>query len=163
YGVSFLVAAVNGLVADGFFALRDGGWAPTALRTRRLGASAARVAAGFGLAGAYGGARLSRGSEGDGPYVAGLPACTPPHPGGHLAQVLVTQEQVPPGVADLVVWPENAVMDNVNREGMYLDDVGWLARTKRAMFLLGGMTWPASQPGKTMNGALLVNTEGKIV
>jgi predicted amidohydrolase/thioredoxin-like negative regulator of GroEL len=80
----------------------------------------------------------------------------------HLDQLLLTERRVPPGTADLVVWPENAILDDIRREGVYQDDVGWLAREKDAWFLVGALGGREDQPGYTTNGAWLIDTEGAI-
>src|SRR5262249_8525047 len=60
YGVSFLVATWNGLLADAYFAWRDGGGGFAALRAdRRLVRSAYAVLGGFLLAVVYGALRLA--------------------------------------------------------------------------------------------------------
>jgi apolipoprotein N-acyltransferase len=167
YGISFLVAAVNGLLADLFFALRDAGWKPgPALRTRRIVASAAAVAAGFALATGYGAFRLATARHVDGPRLAIVQPNVLHHGrnvfGVHLTQVILTDRLVRAGAADLILWPENAILDYVRREGLYLEDLGWLAKRKEASLIIGAMGRSSRRPGKSTNGAYLVDGEGRI-
>jgi apolipoprotein N-acyltransferase len=170
YGVSFLVAAVNGVVADLYFALRDAGWRARAWAGPRNLVALGSVALAFGAAWIYGSLRLAAATYEPGPRVA-IVQPNIRHRGGnvagvHLAQVLMTEERVAPGAADLVIWPENAILGQLRRQDTYLeflDDLGRLARKKSAWLLVGSMGKPPSQPGRTTNGAFLVDTEGRVV
>jgi apolipoprotein N-acyltransferase len=167
YGVSFLVAAVNGLLGDLYFELRERGWRAASLGpTRRTAWTAAGVAAAFGLAAVYGWVRLaSIRDDGGGPRVA-IVQPSVRHTirnsiGVHLAQVLLTQREIGRGTADLIVWPENAVLDNLFRPGAYLDDLAWLVGEKDAWLLLGA-AGEAREPGRTTNGAFLIDPGGAV-
>lgn len=117
YGISFLVAAVNGLCADALFALKGAAWRPrVVLRQRRVAIPAIAIAAAFAAAIAYGVFRLGAANETKGPRLALVPP-------GIVASF-------PPGHADLIVWPERAI----------LDDVARLAAGKQAAILFGGKT-----------------------
>lgn len=118
HGISFLVASVDGVLADLYFALRDRRWSPRAvLEDRRLAWAAGSVAAAFLLTAGYGYYRLGQVEEGGGPRIAVVQpnvahtirnAC-----GVYLTEVMMTDWDVPTGSADLILWPENAVLDNI--------------------------------------------------
>ena len=167
YGVSFLVAMVNGLIADLWFALRHTGFSvKQSLRSRRLVVSVVSVAMVFLVVTGYGLIRSSGIELKDGPRVA-LVQPNVAHTmrnlvGVHLLQLLMTEENVPENDVDLIVWPENAIMDNLERRGIYLDDLSWMARRKNARILVGALGDSPDRPGYSMNGAFLVNGEGEI-
>ena len=167
YGVSFLVAMVNGMIADLWFAFRDAGYAlKPAATSKRLRISVAAVAAVFLVVTGYGLIRRAGIELTPGPKVA-LVQPNIPHTmrnlvGVHLVQLLMTEEQVPEDEVDLIVWPENAIMDNLERRGIYLDDLAWMARRKNARILVGALGAAPGRPGYSMNGAFLVNGEGRI-
>lgn len=168
YGVSFLVAAVNGWVADMLLAFRDRGEPGFAwLRARRLGWGAAAIALAAAVMAAYGAFRMGQAaSDTDGPRIAVVQPNhrhTPSNAiGVHLSQVILTENHVPRGAADLIVWPENAILDNLRREGVYLRDLGWLAESKGAWMLVGAMGKLESDPGRTTNTASLIDSTGSI-
>jgi apolipoprotein N-acyltransferase len=166
YGISFLVAAVNGWFADLWIAAREGGFRP-ALRGRGLRLSAAAIAGAFVLAFAYGVFQLATARHEEGPRLAvvqpNIRHTMRNAVGVHLGQVLLTHREVPKGAADLIVWPENAILDNLRREeGYYLDDLAWLGEEKGAWILLGAMGKHPSLPGRTSNSAFLVSPDGEI-
>lgn len=166
YGVSFLVAAVNGWLADLWIAARDGGLR-AALRGRGIRLSAAAIVGAFVLASAYGAVKLATARHEEGPRMAvvqpNIRHTMRNAVGVHLGQVLLTHREVPKGAADLIVWPENAILDNLRREeGYYLDDLAWLGTEKGAWILLGAMGKHPSLPGRTSNSAFLVSPEGEI-
>ncbi len=166
YGVSCLVAAVNGLLADLWFTRRDhGGW-PGLRRSRRCLAAAAGVAAGFVLVSGYGAYRLAGAQRSAGPRLAVVQP-NEPHSlassvGVHLRQVLLTEDGLEPADADLVIWPENAILDYLDREGAWLEDLAWLAARKRAPLLLGAMGRSEGHPGRVTNTAFLIDEAGRI-
>src|SRR5262249_55926865 len=155
----------NGLAADAVVAWRDRrAGIEDPLRGRRLKRTAAIVAALFGLVIAYGVVRLRTVEQGDGPRLAvvqpDIAHSIRNTVGVHLSEVLFTNERVPAGAADLIVWPENAILDNVRRPGIYLPDLARLATVKGAPLLVGGMGKVASDPGRTTNTAFLVDASG---
>jgi len=168
YGVSFLVAAANGFLADLWFAVREHG-----ARSRAVWTSRRIVVGGIGVLLAslavwsYGVFRLTSARYEAGPRLAVLQPNIR-HLGSnavgvHAAQVLMTEEKIEAGAADLIIWPENAILDNLRRPGAYLQDLAWLAERKDAMFLVGSMGKPPGHPGRTSNGAFLVDRRGTIV
>lgn len=167
YGVSFLVAAVNGMFGDLAFALRDrGGSGDRAVSRSRLVLSVGSVIAMFFATYAYGIHRVSNLDVEDGPALAVIQPnvrhTIRNFRGVHLTQVLMTLEEVPRGAADLIVWPENAIMSPIREGGPYLDDVRWLADRKDAALLVGALGLREEHPGRTTNSAFLVTRDGEI-
>jgi apolipoprotein N-acyltransferase len=167
YGPTFMIAALNGLLADVLFALRDRWREGRPVITRRLAVSALAVLAGIGAVAVYGLVRLAAPPAAEGPRLA----VVQPNVlhtmrnavGVHLSQVALTEEGVGRSEADLIVWPENAIMDNIRREGAYLDDLAWIAETKDAMLLVGALSNPKERPGHTKNAAYLIDRDGQII
>lgn len=168
YGISFLVAAVNGLVADAIFAIRDEPRGIAAvLKQPRLLRSATAVAAAFSIVAGYGFVKLSTARHAEGPRVAVIQPNVA-HQGRnvvgvHLSEVLLTDRMVQAGTADLIVWPENAILDNIRRDEVYLEDLKWLAARKQAMLLVGATGRADREPGKYTNSAYLVDDRGRIL
>lgn len=166
YGVSFLVAAVNGWIADAWFAFREGGALAAVARKPRVRWGAVAILGAFALCFGYGFYRLATVRTEPGPRIAivqpNIRHTARSAIGVHLAQVLLTDRLVPSGAADLIVWPENAILDNVRREGVYLEDLAWLGTSKRAWMLLGGMGKSEEIPGRTTNSAFLIDPAGEI-
>ncbi len=166
YGVSFLVAAVNGMLADLWFAWRDADWSlRAALRRSGLRWTAAAVLSVWVLTVAYGALRMATIRHEPGPRVTVVQPSIR-HTirnvvGVHLAQVLLTERRVADGETDLIVWPENAILDDLLRPDAYLDDLGWLAARKQAWLLLGA-AGRAEDPAKTTNGVFLIDDRGRI-
>jgi apolipoprotein N-acyltransferase len=168
YGISFLVAAVNGWLADMWVARRDAPLGGADSRTRRR---VARLAIGlvalFAVAIAYGAMRLATADNEIGPRVALVQPNVLHNErnalGVHLAQVIYTDEHVQPSTVDLIVWPENAVLDDLRRPGVYLPDLARLARVKQASLLVGAMGKSREAPGRTTNSAFLVDASGGIL
>lgn len=168
YGLSFLLASFNGLVADAYFAVRDRrGGVSGALRSGRMLATAGGVAAAFALALAYGEYRIASEERPEGPRVAVVQPSVR-HTirnavGVHLAQTLLTDERVDAGAADLIVWPENAILDDIRRDGAYLDDLAWLASEKGAPIVLGSSAAAPGNPLRQTNSVFMVDARGAIV
>jgi apolipoprotein N-acyltransferase len=168
YGISFLVAAVNGWIADIFVARRLPAGSVERMAARRvLRRSGAAIAASFLVVIAYGLVRLSGATDEPGPRVTLVQPNVEHNErnaiGVHLSQVIFTETRVAPGSTDLIVWPENAVLDNVRRPGAYLPDLGRLAREKGAPLLVGAMGKVPEAPGRMSNTAYLVDGEGTIL
>jgi apolipoprotein N-acyltransferase len=148
YGLSFLVAAVNGWLADLWFAWRDESWRfRLAWRRRRLRAGAWSIATAFTVVLLYGYVRLATFSVSEGPRLA-------------VAQPNSTHDAIAAGSADLIVWSENSVPDDVDRQGAYRDDLARLAARKRCWILLGAKGWADTTPGGTTNSAFLLDDTG---
>lgn len=166
WGLTFLVAAVNGWIADLVFAARDArregarlDWKPRL----RWGAALAAV---FAVACAYGFARVGTMSFEDGPRLAVIQPNilhTLNNPiGTHAAQTIQTERSIPPGSADLIVWPENAILDRLDRPGAYLPDLKWLVERKGAWLLLGALGVPEGRPWDSTNSAILLDAQGSV-
>jgi apolipoprotein N-acyltransferase len=82
--------------------------------------------------------------------------------GTHTAQTLQTERAVEPGSVDLVIWPENAILDRLDRPGAYLPDLKWLVERKRAWLLLGALGVPDGKPWATTNSAMLIDPAGNV-
>lgn len=168
YGLSFLLAAVNGWIADLWFAGRDRGWSARDLfRIPRVRIGIVAILGAFLVVLAYGGFRLATIRHRPGPTLA-LVQPNIPHSqanivGVHLTQLMMSQRAVEPGEVDLIVWPENAILDNIRREGVYLDDLAWVGRDKGSWFLVGALGKSEEHPGRTTNTAFLVSPEGEIM
>jgi apolipoprotein N-acyltransferase len=168
YGISFLVAAVNGWVADAWAVRRDARRGKVGAGGRpRLTRRAVVVAALFAAAIAYGTVRLAEARDESGPRLAVVQPNVLHNErnaiGVHLAQVIYTDEHVKASAADLIVWPENAVLDNLRRPGAYLPDLARLAREKQAPLLVGSMAKSEEAPGRTTNSAFLVDASGSVM
>lgn len=166
WGLTFLVAAVNGWIADLVLAARDARRDGVRLdRGPRL-RSAAALAAAFVLAFGYGFARVASMSFEDGPRLAVIQPNilhTLNNPiGTHAAQTIQTERAIPPGSADLIVWPENAILDRLDRPGAYLPDLKWLVERKGAWLLLGALGVPEGRPWDSTNSAMLLDDRGSL-
>ncbi len=147
YGISFLVAAVDGLLADACFALKDAAWRPRILlRERAIVIPAIAIAAAFAAVVGYGFLRLETAKDTPGPRLAIY------HP----------DSPVLPANADLTVWPGNAILDDIDHAKARLDALGWLASREQAMVLLGAEGQVEGQPGRTTNSAFLVDAAGTL-
>jgi apolipoprotein N-acyltransferase len=168
YGVSFLVASANGLIADVIFRMRDARsvrW--SAWLTKRIAVAATVVSALFGATIVYGVIRLSGIELEPGPRLALLQPNLP-HTGRnvigvHLGQVLLTERLVPAGGADMIVWPENAILDDIERPGIYLDDLAWLGNRKQSCLLVGAAGKSNRRPGYQTNSAFLLGPDARII
>lgn len=78
-----------------------------------------------------------------------------------LRQIQLTNEGIPSGSADLMVWPENSVLKIYSETPDYQNSVAWLARIKGAPLLFGAQE---RGPGESFaNTAFLVDGTGKIL
>jgi apolipoprotein N-acyltransferase len=167
YGISFLVAAIGGLLADAYFVLKDAAWRPRILlRERKLVLPALVIMAGFIGAFGYGSLRIATARDTTGPKLAIVQPNIAPSAsrslGTSLLQLYQTGERVAPGSVDLIVWPENAILDDIDRKAAYLDDLGWLASRKAAPILVGARG-RAGDGGRTTNSAFLVDPAGAVL
>jgi apolipoprotein N-acyltransferase len=71
-----------------------------------------------------------------------------------------THVAVAAGSADLIVWPENSVLDDIDRQGAYRDDLARLAARKRSWILLGAQGWADTTAGGTTTSAFLLDEAG---
>ena len=168
-GLTFAVAMVNGLIADLLL---------LAWRRRRTSepgpAPSARAIAAAGMAACalvafvvfYGLARIDRSEPSEGPRLAliqpNLPHIIGWPLGVHLEEMYQTVRDVPPGRVDIVMWPENSVLDFYDLPDRYLDDLRWLTRSLRCNLLFGAMGRSKDDPFRTTNTAVLLSQEGRI-
>jgi len=167
YGVSFLVAAVNGLLADAWFVWREAGFrVRPVLREPRIRIGAGVIALAFVVVFAYGFARLAGASNRDGPRLAVVQPNAVHTPqnflGTSLTELYQTDESVEADSADLIVWPENAILDDFDRKGAYRDDLAWLTARKHAWMLVGAQGRADRLPGRTTNSAFLIDDTGTL-
>lgn len=74
----------------------------------------------------------------------------------------MTVEHVAPGSADVIVWPENAILAVYDEEPEYRETVNWLASTREAHMLVGtqGLAPDGERPTNT---SVLVSPEGEVI
>ena len=77
-------------------------------------------------------------------------------------QQQMTVEAIEPGAADLIVWPENAILDLYEQNRVYQDTVRWIASSRGAPLLFGTMGL-GPDGRRTTNTTLLVGTDGRIL
>lgn len=145
-GVSFLVAAASGALADVWLNRRRG------LSTWRwvwpLPAYAVLVLVTL----AYGRRRIDEASFVYGPRIA----LTQPNLKHYRdtiqwkrvfeEHVEFTRLEVPPDSADLIVWPENAIGQPITDYPVYIRQLQELVREKDAEFIVGGFSWTDQKP-----------------
>ena len=167
-GVSFWLAAVNGLLASAVLAATDGRVGSKALgRPARL----VLLAGGVGLVPAILGVLRASGLPlRAGPTVAVVGTHVPralrlrPAESSEeaLAQARETLRALPPGSADLVILPEATVavpLDQPESEG-YLNEIGEMARAVETPILLGALG--TGSPKALTNSAFLVGLDGSL-
>ncbi|MDQ7088245.1 MAG: nitrilase-related carbon-nitrogen hydrolase [Acidobacteriota bacterium] len=76
-------------------------------------------------------------------------------------QQSMTAAMVPAGAADLLVWPENAILTPYELSQTYQDVVSWLVRAKEAPLLFG--TQDVGRSGRPAALAVLADGDGEIV
>ena len=78
-------------------------------------------------------------------------------------QQLMTARWVEPGQADIVVWPENAILAPLEYVDAYRKTVAWVASSREAMLLLGAQGFDPLTGKRPTNSVYLIDKEGKIV
>lgn len=163
YGLSFLWTIPFGLLADAARSAIDGP-PPGARRRWRAGLACSLAALTF-LVG-YGAVRIGRVPESAGPRIAVVqPALE--HSFQLTPQVLTqtvrqTLDAIPPGSADLVVWPENAILANLDRWPEYEKSVATVAATLDTPVLFGAQNLGPDGKRPT-NTAMIIDPEGRRV
>jgi apolipoprotein N-acyltransferase len=143
-GVTFIVGAVNGALADAWFNRRRG-W-------RRLALIALPPALLVAGATAYGTYRLAERDFIAGPRIAAVQPNEMHSRDRQKAravfdrQLAFTRAEVPPGSADLIVWPENAVDGVLAEDSAYARGLAELAREKQAAVVTGAYSRAAERP-----------------
>jgi tetratricopeptide (TPR) repeat protein/predicted amidohydrolase len=131
-----------------------------------VAAGAVALACAWAVLGGYGTIRLSTLEDVDGPRLAvlqpNLPHSAANIRGVLLAQSLMTVEAVPRGGADLIVWPENAILDDLDAEDYYREDLAWLARDRGAPLLVGAQGGVADDASRSTNSAYLIARDGSV-
>lgn len=161
YGLSFLWTVPFGLLADGIKSAIDGP-PPHAERRWRLGLACSLAALVFLLG--YGAVRSGGVPEIAGPRVAVVqPALE--HSFQLTPKVLTQTVQqtlgsIPPGSADLVVWPENAILANLDRWPEYEKSVATVASTLGAPVLFGSQNL-GPDGARPTNTALIIDPDGQ--
>jgi apolipoprotein N-acyltransferase len=156
YGVSFLIVAFNGVLADLFF---SSGW-------RRRIASVSIVATFFAGTLVYGMVRANDQTIRPGPRLALIQpnerhAFRRADNQGLMPRTIAfTREHVAPGSVDMIVWPENGVDDALNIKPQYVEELGALAREKRSHLLVGAYT--AIPDGHYYTSAYLFGPNGTL-
>ena len=79
-----------------------------------------------------------------------------------VLQSLLTLERVPPGAVELVIWPENAILDDLDKPDKYLEDLRYLNGVLGADMLVGSVAESADDLTRSMNSAFLVR-DGRAV
>lgn len=143
YGVCALTALVNGAVAEVLLGVGRLPGRLAGILNRRVVTAVAIALAALLLANLYGVARLASLKTEEGPRIAilqpNLPHETERAYWIHQQQYRLSKERIEPGSADLLAWPENAIMDYVREEGTYyLGELGELAAELGMPLYVGG-------------------------
>lgn len=161
-GVSFLVAAVNGAVAD--VVLARGRWAWRTLWAPALVPVLLILVLGYGAH-----ARARYGRVIAGPRVAIVqPNAThyrdpAKAKATFAAQLEFTRANVAPGSADLIAWPENALGDVLTDDPAFLAELSSLAREQRARMVVGAHSWASRIPPRRHNSAYYLAADGTVL
>jgi apolipoprotein N-acyltransferase len=161
YGLTFLWSIPAGLLADLAKRAIDG---PRPGDARRLRWGAGLAAAAVAFLGIYGAVRIGGVAEGPGPRIAVVqPALehsfqlTPQVLAGTVQQTIAT---VPRGGADLIAWPENSILANLDRWPEYEKNVAAVARTLGTPVLFGTQNFgPDGQ--RPTNTAMIIDPAGE--
>ena len=164
YGVSFLVAGVNGIVVDVWRLIRAKHHAYTVAAFASFGALWLAVLA-------YGRTREHAVRLVPGPRIAIVQPNTTHYRDLRRAfetyelQASFTRATVRPGSADIVAWPENAIGQPLGDDPRYMQGLKQLAHEEGAYLLVGGYAWADSQPpaGHLHTSAYYVSPQGAIV
>ena len=157
YGIGFLVAAVNAMLAACLV---------PALRGRHPHVAAIAIAAALVATLGYGEWRLGQ-TFGDGPPVAvavvqgGAAPADPAERPARLARYVDLLSFAPH--ADLVVWPEHALDAYLQEGGPARDAVLALSRTIGADLVVGGPHWTPSASGARYHNSAFLVRGGRIV
>jgi len=162
YVVSFVVALVNGAIAD-IIAARA--WSPRRLWHSRARMSVAAAAVMLVLANVYGVWRLRVLRTEPGPLV-GVVQPAVDHSGYNTFSVygptvyMTAQAWDSVGKVDLIVWPENAIQDYLDRFAVYEQDLMWLSRRAGAPILFGSYGRHPDAPTVSTNMVSLAGPGG---
>lgn len=162
YLVSFVVAMMNGAVAD-VIAVRA--YTPGRVWRSRARMSLAAAVGTLVAANIYGVWRLSALRTEAGPRV-GVVQPAVDHAGHNTFSVygptvyMTAQAWDTVGKVDLIVWPENAIQDYLDRFAVYEQDLMWLARRAGAPILVGSYGRHPDAPTVSTNMMVLAGPDG---
>jgi len=168
-GVSFLVAMTNGAIVDLIYRLvPTEGVAP--LPRRGLQVALGSFVAVFLLTWGYGVYRLGQESLSPGPKLALIQPAVPHNQHdpdvtreGSRLQAAFTISQVPPDAVDMVVWPENAIMDDLGRDPQYMRDIRRVVRATRADLLVSAFRLVPDDPDTGFNSVFHFDPRGRML
>ncbi|MCU0255086.1 MAG: hypothetical protein MUE47_11205, partial [Acidobacteria bacterium] len=161
YGLTFLWTIPAALLADLAKRALDG---PRPGDARRLRWGAALAVGAVGFLAVYGLFRIDRIPEEPGPRIAVIqPALEHSFP--RTAQVLTgtvqqTLATVPRGAADLIAWPENSILANLDRWPEYEKSVATVARALDTPVLFGTQNF-GPDGTRPANAAIVINPAGE--
>ena len=161
-GVSFVVAAVNGAIAD--LIVQRGRWS-----WRTLGGAAVVPVLLLAVL-AYGLFREAHPV----PVIAGPRVAVVQPNAIHYKdpsrakatfeeQLQFTRAEVAPGSADLIAWPENAISDVLTDDPAYLAELAGLVREKRARMIVGAHSWASRLPPRQHTSAFYLAADGTLL
>lgn len=162
YFVSFVVAMMNGAVAD---VVAARAWTPRRIWRSPARTSLAAAVATLLVANIYGVWRLSVLRTEPGPVV-GIVQPAVDHTGHNTFSVygptvyMTAQAWDTAGKVDLIVWPENAIQDYLDRFAVYERDLMWLARRAGAPLLIGSYGRHPDAPTVSTNMVVLAGPDG---
>ncbi|HEX2716266.1 MAG TPA: apolipoprotein N-acyltransferase [Gemmatimonadaceae bacterium] len=162
YLVSFIVAMVNGAIAD---VIAARAWSPVVLWRSRARWPLAAAAGILVAANLYGLLRLRSLHLEPGPRI-GVVQPAVDHTGYNTFTVygptvaLTARTWDAPGKVDLIVWPENSIQDYLDRFGVYEEDLKWLARRAGAPLLVGSYGRHPQAPAVSTNTVTLAGPAG---
>ena len=161
-GISLVIATLNGALAQLVVSLH--GWPRPTLAARR------RVVASFALAGGlvlatmvYGAWALRRPLE-PGPRVSILQAELRHRKveaeAVMLGELAKSRQWFEPGSTDLVIWPEYSVLDYLDSDLPFREDLVWLAHELKADVLVGAYGHAPGDRAAIANTAVLIDQAG---
>jgi apolipoprotein N-acyltransferase len=78
-----------------------------------------------------------------------------------MIQRRMTLDHVAPGEADLIAWPENAILARYDRFPDYQATMKSLARSRNAAIVFGTMDHAPGDPDRPSNASVLISPEGE--
>lgn len=161
YGVSFLVAAANGAIAD--LVVNRNRWGWKTLWPAALYPLALLLVLGYGVW------RNADRNFLPGPRLALIQPNVTHYKDPVTVMATVdehlqfTRAEIAPGTADMIVWPENAVSLPFGDDPAYLEKVATLAAEQGADVVLGAVTRASTQPPRIYTSAYHVSATGQVV
>lgn len=165
-GAAGLTVVIALPFAAGVEALRL--WTGSAKATRRsVAAGGIASVAALALLIGYGLWREPRVPSVEGPRIAIIQPSLD-HGRDLIDSVLVKQQSmtarwVQPGQADIIAWPENAILAPLEQRETYRQAAAWVASSRKAMLLLGAQGFDPLTGRRPTNSVYLIDQEGKIV